>query len=585
MKNSTEPTSIEKIRHTLSHVMTVAVLEENPKAGLGVGPAIEDGFYQDYGNVTFTPEDLPRIEKRMREIIKKKLPMTRVLKTKKEVLEYYKHDPYKIEMTEQFYPEPDANVQLYELDGWLNLCRGGHVENTSEIPVDAFKLTSIAGVYWRSDANKDQLQRIYGVAFESKKELEAYERRMKEAAKRDHRKLGQELDLFTFSDLVGAGLPLYTPRGTLLMNVIREYLNELKNSVGYTQVDIPHLGKRALYETSGHWQKFRESIFRVQGATDEFVLKPMNCPHHTQIYASQPRSYRELPLRYAEITKQYRDEQSGELHGLSRVRSITIDDTHIFCRPDQMITEAMHAYEIIVAFNKTFGLGLEVALSVRDPQEKEKYLGSDAIWEKAEESLKSVLDTAQSPYTIDEGEAAFYGPKIDFVAKDSIGRRWQLSTIQLDFNLPERFKLVYADERGTKTRPVMLHVAVAGSFERFLSVIIEHFAGAFPLWLSPVQVALLPVSEKFVDAAEKIRAEFSEAGLRAQVDMTDESVGKKIRNAVKQKSPYVLVIGEKEANGKKVAVRKRGEEKADEVDKKKFIAGVQKLIESKSQQL
>jgi len=565
---------MEKVRHSLAHLMSMAIMEKKfPQAGLGVGPAIEDGFYQDYDlPESISEKDFEWIEKRMREMIAQKIKFIQSEDTFENALKFYQHDPYKTEMIEGLREKGEKKLSFYDSDWFHNLCAGPHVADTGEINPDAFKLTKVAGAYWRGDEKNKMLLRIYGVAFETKAELDAYLNMLAEAEKRDHKKLGKELDLFCFSELVGAGLPMFTPRGTIIREEISKFLNKLKTARGYELVDIPHLAKVELYKTSGHYDKFKNDIFYVKGKSEEFVLKPMNCPHHAQIFTSRPRSYREMPFRYAEITKQYRDEQTGELSGLSRVRSISIDDTHIFLRPDQIGEEAKRAYEIIEEFYQPFGIKLDVRLSVRDPEHKEKYLGTDAIWAKAEAGLKEFLKGVGQKFAVDEGEAAFYGPKIDFKGFDSLGREWQLATIQLDFNLPDRFELEYTDEKGEKVRPVMIHIAVAGSLERFMSILIEHYAGAFPAWLAPVQVELIPVSpEKHGEGALKLKQELGDLGVRVEVDDANETLGNRVRKAIGQKIPYILAVGDKELGGEEWMIRIRGVEKQEKMSKEKFV--------------
>ncbi|USN53169.1 MAG: threonine--tRNA ligase [Candidatus Nomurabacteria bacterium] len=583
MKEQAE--KLQHIRHSFAHLLAAAVLRLWPDTKPTIGPAIENGFYYDFEfKSPISDKDLPKIEKMMRKTLQDWKGFERFEVSANEAKKEFKTNDFKLELIKDLEKEKQA-ITIYQSGHFRDLCRGGHVEDMKEMNPEAFGLAKTAGAYWRGDEKKPMLTRIYGYAFATKDELEAYKKMLEEAEKRDHRKLGQELDLFTFSEYVGAGLPLYTPRGTVLIREISAYLNELKASKGYDFVDIPHIAKSELYKTSGHWDKFKDGIFKVQGQSEEFVLKPMNCPHHTQIYASQLRSYRDLPLRYAEITKQYRDEQSGELHGLSRVRSITIDDTHIFCRQDQMLEEAKNAFAIIAEFSKTLGLHYRVTLSVRDPKRKKDYLGSDEVWEKAEQALAQVLKDEGQEFTVEEGEAAFYGPKIDFHQLDAIGRTWQLSTIQLDFNQPERFKLEYTDTKGEKVRPVMLHIAVAGSLERFLSIAIEHFAGAFPLWLSPSQVQLIPVTSKHEEFVLQMADEFRTQGIRVDVDLMNETVGNKIRKAIKRKVPYLLVIGDKELASPKLHVRKRGSEEVHEYTKKKFFEDIQEKIAQRSLEL
>ncbi len=581
------------MRHSCEHVLTMAIMRLWPdKVKAAMGPATADGFYFDFdSDQKFSESDFIKIEKEMTKIIKEDLPIIKDEMTIKEAKEFFsrnafKGNEYKHEWLDEI-EERGEKVSVYwlgekgkDMPGtFVDICSGPHVESSGKIGV--FKLLKIAGAYWHGDEKNKMLQRIYGTAFATQKELTEYLEMLAEAEKRDHRKLGQELDLFCFSDLIGPGLPLFTPRGTIIREELTKFLNELKFVQGYQLVDIPYLAKVELYKTSGHYDKFKDDIFYVKGKSDEFVLKPMNCPHHAQIYASRPRSYKEMPFRYAEITKQYRDEQAGELHGLSRVRSISIDDTHIFLRPDQIQQEAQGAYEIIKEFYKPFGIELDVRLSVRDLEHKEKYLGEDKIWQESEQALVEFLKDVKQIYTVDEGEAAFYGPKIDFKGKDSIGREWQLATIQLDFNQPERFELEYTNETGNKVRPVMIHIAVAGSLERFMAILIEHFAGVFPVWLSPVQVQLAPVSEKHITGTEEMASEFRQAGIRIELDASDETVGNKVRKAVGKKVPYILIVGDKELSGEDLMIRIRGQEKQEQMSKKEFIDKVLAEIKNK----
>jgi len=570
-------------RHSCEHVLTMAMLRLWPgEIKAAMGPATAEGFYFDFDSeLKISEDDFKKIEKEMNKIIKEDLPIIKDEMTVKEARKFfnknvYKGNEYKHEWLDEI-EERGEKVSIYWLgekgkdipDTFVDICSGPHVKSTGEIGV--FKLLKIAGAYWHGDEKNKMLTRIYGTAFATQKELEEYLKYLSEAEKRNHRLLGQELDLFCFSDLVGSGLPLFTPRGAWMFKQLSSFLNKLKTDKGYERVDIPHLAKIDLYKTSGHYEKFKDDIFYVKGKSDEFILKPMNCPHHTQLYAYKLRSYRDLPVRLAEITKQYRDEQAGELHGLSRVRSISIDDTHIFARPDQIEAEAHGAYEIIKAFYKPFGMEPEIHLSVRDSKDKDKYLGSDEVWQKAESALEAFLDKEGEKYPIDKGEAAFYGPKVDFVIKDSLGREWQLATIQLDFNLPERFKLEYVDKDGSRARPVMIHIAVAGSLERFMSILIEHYAGNFPVWLSPVQIQLAPVSESHIAGAKKLAQELKDLGIQVEVDDSDETVGNKVRKAVTHKVPYILVVGDKELKGDDFMVRVRGEEKQEKMKKQKFI--------------
>ncbi|MFH0853802.1 MAG: threonine--tRNA ligase [bacterium] len=577
---------LEYLRHSLAHLLAAAVMGIWPDTKRTIGPSIENGFYYDFEfKQPISDKDLPKIEKRMKRILTTWKSFEKNEVTAQEAKKEFANNPYKLELIDEIVKEKQP-ITIYQSGEFRDLCRGGHVDDIKKMNPKAFKLTKTAGAYWRGDEKNTMLTRIYGVAFETEQELTEYLKVMEEAEKRDHRKLGQELDLFAFSELVGSGLPLFMPKGTIVMQEVNKLLNELKTAKGYQMVDIPHLAKNELYKVSGHWDKFKDDIFHVKGKTDQFVLKPMNCPHHIQIYQARPHSYRDLPIQYAEITKQYRDEQSGELHGLSRVRSITIDDAHIFCRSDQILDQAKGAFDIISTFLKTFGLKTELSLSVRDPKAKDKYLGTDKVWQQAEDTLARVLKVQKATYTREEGEAAFYGPKIDFVALDSLGRRWQLSTIQLDFNLPERFQLDYTDDKGKKVGTTMLHIAVAGAFERFFSIIIEHYAGAFPVWLSPVQAHLITVGSAHQSFAKKLAKEFMEAGIRVEVDDANETVGNKIRKAVKLKVPYMLVLGDKEVNAAKLNIRARSNDAIITKSKSAFIKHVcEEIAERRDREL
>src|SRR3989338_11082156 len=486
---------LEHYRHSLAHLLAAAVMELWPDTRRTIGPAIDDGFYFDFAfSKPISDEDLPKIEAKMREILPSLTGFERHELSAKDAKKEYPGNEFKHELIDQFSSEGQT-LTFYKSGDYWDLCRGGHAEGISHADPESFKLTKLAGAYWRGDEKNAQLTRIYGVAFETKAELDAHLAMLEEAKKRDHRKLGAELDLFAFSPLVGSGLPLFTPKGTVVRKLLEEFVWSLMKPYGYSRVDIPHMAKADLYKTSGHYEKFADDIFHVHSkkSDDEFIMKPMNCPHHTQIYASRPRFYRYLPIRYSEVTKVYRDENTGQLAGLSRVRSITQDDAHIFCTLDQVRQEALNIHDIITAFYAKFDMPLRIRLSVHDEAKMEKYLGSKETWEHAVCILKGLLQELGKEYELGVGEAAFYGPKIDFIAKDAIGREWQLATIQLDFNLPERFELEYTDTDGTKKRPVMVHRAISGSIERFMSVLIEHYAGAFPLWLAPVQARLAPV--------------------------------------------------------------------------------------------
>ena len=559
-----QPQELEHLRHSLAHLLAAAVLEMYPDAKRTIGPAIEDGFYYDFEFSTPISEtELPKLEKRMRKILTTWKEFERIDVSADEARKEFSDNPYKTELINEF-SKDGQSLTFYKSGNYVDLCRGGHIENPKDIDPEAFKLTKLAGAYWRGDENNAQLTRIYGVAFETKAELDQYLTMMEEAKRRDHRKLGVELDLFTFSPLVGPGLPLFTPRGTILREQLVNFVWSLMKPYGYTRVNIPHMAKSDLYKTSGHWDKFADDIFHISSkkSDDAFVLKPMNCPHHTQIYASRVRSYRDLPLRFSEVTTVYRDENTGQLQGLSRVRSITQDDAHVFCRMDQVKQEALAIYDIITRFYKAFDMPLRLRLSVNDPAKPEAYLGGAEVWDRSVETLKELLDGLGMDYDIGVGEAAFYGPKIDFIAKDAIGREWQLATIQLDFNLPDRFELEYVDSDNVKKRPVMIHRAILGSLERFIGVLIEHFAGAFPMWLAPEQIRLATVSDDFIPFAQELRAKLEVAGLRVQLDDSSEKVGKKIRTAAIEKVPWTIVLGEKEVAGEDLQIKVFGSEVA-----------------------
>ncbi len=582
---SKKENSIVRSRHSLSHLMTMAVLDMYPDTPLGIGPTIEKGFYQDYDFAEPVAENiLPKLEKRIKKYLKQKIDFVQSNGNFEDALEFYKDDPYKTEIINELKEKGEKQVSFYDSDWFHNLCGGPHVGNTSEINPDAFKLVKIAGAYWRGDEKNKMLTRIYGVAFETKEELDAYLEMMEEAKKRDHRKLGKELDLFTFSELVGPGLPLWTPKGTALRNTLDDFVWQLRQERGYQKVTIPHITKKELYEKSGHWQKFADQLFHIKTREGhEFAMKPMNCPHHTQIYNHLSRSYRDLPQRYAETTTCYRDEQTGELHGISRTRAFSQDDAHVFCRTSQVKEEFLKIWDIIDIFYKATGFEkLEVRLSLHDPDNFDKYLGTPELWKDAENQLRELAEERGVEYREDLGEAAFYGPKIDFIAKDSIGREWQVATIQLDINMPERFDLTCINEKGESERIVMIHAAIMGSIERFFSIFIEHHAGAFPIWLSPAQVHFVPVSnENHLQGVKKFAEELKDLGIRVSVDSADETVGKKIRKASGQKIPYVVVVGDKELGGGDWTVRVRGQEEQIAISKKEFIDKVLKEIEEK----
>jgi len=567
-----------KNRHSLSHIMTMAVLELYPDAGLGVGPVIENGFYQDYDlPEPISDEIFKKLEKRMREIIKQKISFEQHHVGFKEALKEYKDDPYKTELIKELKEKGEKDVSFYKSDWFENLCLGPHVDSTQEIDPTSFKLTKVAGSYWRGDEKNQMLTRIYGVAFANKKDLKAHLAMLEEAKKRDHRKLGKELDLFTFSDLVGPGLPLFTPRGTVVRNMLDEFVWTLRRARGYAKVEIPHITKKDLYEKSGHWEKFEEDLFKIETREGhEFAMKPMNCPHHTQIYKRRKWSYRDMPRRYANTTMVYRDEQTGELSGLARVRSITQDDAHVFCRESQVKVEAFKIWDIIETFYGAFGFELSLRLSSHDPKHMENYLGDEKTWDKAVDEFKSWLKERKADYIEGVGEAAFYGPKIDFIAKDSIGREWQVATIQMDRSMPESFDLTCVNEKGEDERIVMIHAAIMGAIERFMAVLIEHVAGSFPMWLAPEQIRLSTVSEDYIGFAEELREKLADTGLRVELDASNEKVGKKIRDAAKMKIPWTIVIGEKEVGGGDFSVRVFGQDEDLTIKQKDLIKTAQK---------
>ena len=548
--------------HSSAHLMAEALQELYPNVKFGIGPAVENGFYYDVdlGNATLTDSDFPTIEAKMAELVSKKEDIIRKSTPKSDAMTMFgeRGEVYKTELIGEL---EDGNITTYTQGNFTDLCRGPHLPNTSYIK--AIKITSIAGAYWRGDETRKQLTRIYGITFPKKKMLDEYLVLMEEAKKRDHRKIGKELELFTFSQAVGAGLPLWLPRGTQLRLKLEDFLKRIQKKHGYQQVITPHIGGKQLYITSGHYAKYGKDSFQpihTPQEGEEFLLKPMNCPHHCEIFKSFPRSYKDLPLRLAEFGTVYRYEQSGELHGLTRVRGFTQDDAHLFCRPEQLKGEFLKVMDIIFIIFKALNFDkFEAQISLRDPNNKEKYIGSDENWEKAEQAIIEACQEKGLPAKIETGEAAFYGPKLDFMVKDAIGRRWQLGTIQVDYNLPERFELEYTGEDNQKHRPVMIHRAPFGSMERFVAVLIEHTAGKFPLWLTPDQVAILPIGEKFNDYAYKVARELEEKDISVIVDDRNEKIGRKIRDNELKRIPYMLIVGEKEMENNEVSVRKQGE--------------------------
>ena len=584
MSSSLEQDKLHAMRHSCSHILASAVTKLWPEVKLGVGPVVENGFYYDIDipGVTISEDDFKRIEEAMRQVVNQKQPFVQSSQSIGEAIEWAKsnNQPYKQELLNDLFRAGTTvakdlsaeemgtiaggesqvdSVGFYTNGEFTDLCRGPHVEDTGK--VGAFKLMRVAGAYWRGKETNPQMQRVYGVAFEIRQELSDYLLMLEEAKKRDHRKIGKEMDLFVFSDLVGQGLPLWTPRGTILRTQIDKFVQELRAEYDYMPVEIPHITKKDLYEKSGHWDKFGDELFQIKTREGhEFVMKPMNCPHHTQIYDSGQRSYRDLPIRYSNTTMVYRDEQSGELGGLSRVRAITQDDAHVFCRDSQIKEEALKIWDIVERFYGVFGMTVRPELSFMDPDEPSKYLGDISLWEKAQQTLQElVVERTGKETTIGIGEAAFYGPKIDFMTKDALGREHQVATIQLDFNQPERFDLTCVNEEGNEERIIMIHAAIAGSFERFLSVMIEHTAGNFPIWLAPEQVRIITVNQEEITVAKakEIADLAKRQGVRVYVDNDNESVGKKIRTSSQMKIPYTIVIGEREINDGVVSPRLR----------------------------
>ena len=548
--------------HSSAHLLAEALEVLYPGIKFGIGPAIENGFYYDvdFGNQPFDANDLEKIEQKMLELAREKNPYLREEIGKTKALKYYneKGDEYKVELLQDL---EDGSITFYKQGKFTDLCRGPHIPHTGFIK--AIKLTNIAGAYWRGDESRKQLTRIYGVTFPKQKELTEYLQLLEEAKKRDHRKLGKELELFTFSEKVGMGLPLWLPKGTMLRERLEQFLRKAQLKAGYQAVVTPHIGSKELYVTSGHYEKYGKDSFQpisTPNEGEEFLLKPMNCPHHCEIYKTRPRSYKELPYRLAEFGTVYRYEQSGELHGLTRVRGFTQDDAHIFCTPDQVKDEFKKVIDLVLYVFSSLGFeDFTTQISLRDPEDQEKYIGSDEAWQKAEKAIVEATEEKGLNTVTELGEAAFYGPKLDFMVKDALNRSWQLGTIQVDYNLPERFQLEYIGADNQKHRPVMIHRAPFGSMERFVAILIEHTGGNFPLWLSPDQIAVLPISEKFNDYAREVYSELEQHDIRGFLDLRDEKIGRKIRDAEVSKVPFMVIIGEKEVADKKVSLRKHRE--------------------------
>ncbi len=567
--------------HTSAHLLASAVLELYPNAKFGIGPAIENGFYYDidFGEQVLSSEDFPKIEAKMAEIVKKGILLIRKEVSKADALKWFeaKGETYKVELINDL---EDGTITFYESGNFTDLCRGPHLLDFS--PIKAIKVLSLAGAYWRGDEKRKQLTRLYAITFPKKKELDEYLALLEEAKKRDHRKLGKELELFTFSQNVGQGLPLWLPKGTELRLRLEAFLRKVQKKYGYQQVITPHIGDVNLYKTSGHYQKYGQDSFRTITTPfegEEYMLKPMNCPHHVEIYKAKPHSYKDLPVRLAEFGTVYRYEQSGELHGLTRVRSFTQDDAHIFCTPEQLKDEFCKVIDIVLYIFKTLKFdNFTAQISLRDPANKEKYIGDDEVWEKAEKAIVEA-SAERGLKTISEiGEAAFYGPKLDFMVKDAIGRKWQLGTIQVDYNLPERFQLEYTGADNKKHRPIMIHRAPFGSMERFVAVLIEHTAGKFPLWLTPEQFIILPISEKYEEYAKQVLAKLESMDLRGSIDNRNEKTGKKIRDAEIAKIPFMLIVGEKEEASNMLSVRKHTEGDLGSMETEKFAELVNNMV-------
>ncbi len=582
MKEEKKEVSLETKRHSLAHIMATAIKELWPEAELAIGPAIDNGFYYDidFGDTKISEADLKNIEKKMAFLIKQNLKFERAEKNIDEALKEAKKakEIYKAELIEGLKAQGETSVSFYSVGKFTDLCRGPHIDNTNQLKPGSYKLDKLAGAYWRGDEKNKMLTRIYGLAYDTKDELDAYLKMMAEAEKRDHRKIGKEQDLFMMHEYA-PGMPFFLPQGFIMLNELIKLARELSYGDGYKEVRTPQLFNTELWKTSGHWDHYQEDMFILHHAEDDcdFGIKPMNCPAHMLVFKRDIRSYRDLPLRLAETTTLYRNEKSGTLHGLTRVRSLSQDDSHIFCRPDQVLSEISTLLQKIKNIYRIFNLQIdEIHLSTRP----EKFMGEKKFWDAAEDNLKNALTQAKLEYKINEGDGAFYGPKIDVKVKDAIGRQWQLATIQLDFQMPLRFELHYTDSNGEYQTPIVIHRALLGSMERFMGVIIEHYAGVFPVWLSPVQIKIVSVAETHLPACQKLAAKFKANGIRVEVDEANETVGNKIRKAVNEKVPYMLVIGDKEMNSEILNVRDRGVQETREIAADKFIVEVlEKIIE------
>lgn len=600
-----EQSELYRIRHSAAHVMAEAVREHYPEALLAIGPPIEDGFYYDFDlgkdengkPKTFSPEDLEKIEETMKQLLKKNAKFEHSSMSIEDAQTFFANQPYKVELINELaagkvdemgnpISEPTNEVSIYRQRDFVDLCRGPHVNYTSQVKANAVKLLRTSGAYWRGDENRPQLQRIYGTAWHNKTELDEYIKLLEEAKARDHRRLGKQLGLFHISQLVGSGLPLWLPKGAILREALENFLRRAQVDRGYLPVITPHIGKLELYITSGHYPYYKDSQYTPIDVDEEkFLLKPMNCPHHIEIYKCEPRSYRDLPLRLAEFGTVYRYEQSGELNGLTRVRGFTVDDSHLFVTPDQLEEEFIGVVELIQHVFQTMGFDdFRARLGTNDPN-SDKYAGAPEMWARGIAAIRQAADKVGMKYTVEEGEAAFYGPKLDFIFRDVLKREWQLGTVQVDFLLPERFDLEYIGEDGQKHRPVMIHRAPFGSMERFVGILIEHFNGAFPLWLSPVQMMMIPIADRHLDYAKQVAADLRSQGLRVEVDGGSDRMNKKIRNAQLQKVPYMLVIGDKEVEEGQVAVRTRDNIDHGAMSVKAFANHAIALVTDKSMEL
>jgi len=576
--------NLDNLRHSCAHLLAAAVLNYYPQAKLTLGPAIENGFYYDidFGSDKFTESEFSKIEQKMHELVKKWIKFEKRELSNNEAIKQWNKNEYKLDLIKGI-NDKGEKITVYSAGEFSDLCRGGHVDNPKE-ELKHFKLLSIAGAYWRGDEKNKMLTRIYGTVFPTAEELKKYLWTLEEGKKRDHKKIGKALGLYLIDENVGQGLIIWKPNGAVIRRQMEQFILDEQLKRGYKIVYSPHIGKKQLWVTSGHWDLYRDKMYSPMTIDNvEYMVKPMNCPMHMMVYQSDPHSYRDLPLRISENASVYRYEQAGELSGMARGRHFTQDDAHIFCTEEQVTTEFMNVMDYAFYFLKAFGIdNYYMQLSVRDPQKKDKYLGSDEIWENAENKIKEAVKSKSVPFKIKEGEAAFYGPKLDFMIKDALGREWQCGTIQIDFSLPERFKLEYIDEKGEVKRPVVIHRAIAGSLERFFAILVEHFAGAFPLWLSPVQVVILPISEKFMESATKVKVELEKNNIRVKLNDDNKSLGGKIRESTLQKIPFMIIIGEKEVEkeGMSVTIRTREGKDLGMMEVKKFISQLKSQIEN-----